>query len=636
ESFFGLGGHSLLATQVIWRVRQTFGVEVPLKALFDAPTVAALAARIEALRTAGAPLAAPIGRVSREGRDGLPLSFAQQRLWLVDRLEPGSAAYNMPVALRLRGRLDAAALRASLDALARRHEVLRTTFAERGGEPLQVVHPPAPVPLPVLDLRGVPSRARVPQAEGVAEAEARRPFDLARGPLLRSSLLRLAEDDHVLLFTLHHVVSDGWSTGVLVREVAAHYAAARSGERARLPELPIQYADFAVWQREWLSGEILEEQIGYWKERLAGALPLLDVPTDRPRLAEHGTRAGTHAFALTAETTAGLRDLSRRAGTTLFMTLLAGWQALLSRYAGQEDLVVGSPIAGRTRRETEGLIGFFVNLLPLRGDLSGDPAWTELLGRVREAALGAYAHQDLPFERLVDELGVERSLTHAPVFQVVFALNRAGTEDERLLLGDLALEPFGKVGGTARFDLNLGLVDGTERLAAALTYREALFDAGTAGRMARHFETLLEAMAADPARRASETPVLRADEREHLLHSWNGADTGYAGDRCLHELVYAQVLRTPDAPALRFAGASLGYAALFRRACRFAHVLRERGVGPETRVAICMEPAPETIVSVLGVLLAGGAYLPIDPELPSERRDFLVEDGGPVLLLTQT
>jgi amino acid adenylation domain-containing protein len=632
-SFFDLGGHSLLATQVVSRARLAFGTEVPLRDLFEAPTVAGLARRIEALRSAGVEAAPPMERVERTGP--MPVSFAQQRLWVVDRLEPGSATYNMPYALRLRGALDVGALRGSLDALVERHETLRTVFAEQEGRPVQVIHPPALVALTELDLRDRPEAEREAAAERLAAEEGLFPFDLAQGPLLRSTLLRLGEQDHVLCFTLHHVVSDGWSMQVLVREVSALYAAFSRREKPRLPELPVQYADFAVWQREWLQGEVLEAQIGYWKTQLSGAPPLLEVPTDRPRGKGNSPHAARQHFEVPPETSRALRALSRREGTTLFMTVLAAWKSLLARYSGQDDLVVGSPIAGRNRREIEGLIGFFVNMLALRADLSGDPTWAELLGRVRETALAAYDHQELPFERLVEELAVERSLVHTPVFQVIYSLNRAGGREERLSLDEMRLEPFGRGAETTKFDLNLSVLDGEDWLAAALAYRTGLFDAETAARMAGHLEVILETMAAEPERRVSETSLLRGSERTQLLHDWNGADTGYTGELCIHELVLAQVQRTPEAPALRFEEWSLTYAELYAGASQLANRLRREGVGPDVRVGVCMEPAPEMVVAVLGVLLAGGAYLPLDPELPPERRAYMLGDAAPALLLTQ-
>ncbi|MET0396098.1 MAG: condensation domain-containing protein, partial [Longimicrobiaceae bacterium] len=524
--------------------------------------------------------------IPRRGGPGpFPLSFAQQRLWVVDRLDPGSPAYNMPSTLRLRGALDTAALGASIGELVKRHEALRTTFAERGGAPVQTVHPPAPARLPVIDLRGAADAAQ--RAEQLAADEAMRPFDLARGPLLRSMLLRLGDEDHVLCFTLHHIVSDGWSMDVLVREVSALYAVLSRGEEPALPQLAVQYADYAVWQRSWLSGEVLEEQIGYWKERLAGAPPLLELPTDRPRVPAQGPRAGSHGFTLSPGLTERLRMLTAREETTLFMTVLAAWQVLLGRYAGQDDVVVGTPIAGRTRVELEGLIGFFVNMLPLRGDLSGDPTWRELLGRVRKTALGGYAHQALPFDRLVEELGVERSLTHAPIFQVAFALRKAGGR-ERLSLGGLALEPLESGEQVAKFDLNLTVLEQGEGLSATLAYRASLFGADTAAGMAGHFEAILEAMSAAPDRRLSELSLLREGERAQLLAA-SHADALGLPQACVHELFAARAARAPGAPALAFGDETLTYAELERRSNRLAHYLRTRGVGPEVRVGLCLE-----------------------------------------------
>ncbi|MEW5928796.1 MAG: amino acid adenylation domain-containing protein, partial [Gemmatimonadota bacterium] len=632
DGFFELGGHSLLAMRVLSRVRQAFGTELPLRAVFEAPTVAALAARIEALQGAGGPAVLPIERVQRDGAV-LPLSFAQQRLWVLDQLDPGSPVYNMSSALRLRGALDVAALRAAMDALVLRHESLRTTFAERGGEPVQVVHPPAPVPVPTLDLRALAVAAREAEARRLAGEEALRPFDLARGPLLRALLLRLDESDHVACFTLHHVVSDGWSMGVLVREVSDLYAASRRGEEPRLPELLVQYADFAVWQRARFGGEVLDEQVGFWKEKLRGAPPLLEVATDHPRAPGQSPRAASHGFVLPAGVARGLRELSRREGATLFMTLLAGWQALLAKYSGQDEVVVGSPIAGRDRQETEGLIGFFVNMLALRTDLSGDPTCAELLRRVRETALEAYAHRELPFDRLVDELGVERSLTHTPLFQAAFALND-GDPGGRLRLGELELEPFEGGEAVARFDLELGFTDPGEELGGRLLYRAALFEAETAGRLVEHLGVLLEGMAAGPERRLREVSLLRGSERARLLEQSRTEALRHPA-ACLHEILSAQAERTPGAVALVLGDEALTYAELERRANRLAHHLRRRGVGPEVRVALCLERSPEMVVAVLGVLKAGGAYVPLDPAYPAERLAYTLADSGAALLVSQ-
>ncbi|MEW5930203.1 MAG: amino acid adenylation domain-containing protein, partial [Gemmatimonadota bacterium] len=434
--------------------------------------------------------------------------------------------------------------------------------------------------------------------------------------------------------TLHHVVGDGWSMQVLTREVSALYGAFARGEPSPLPELAIQYADHAVWQRERLRGETLEEQAGFWKEALRGAPPLLEIPTDRPRGAGRSPRAASHPFVLPPGLSRALRGLSRGEGTTLFMTLLAGWQALLSTWSGQDDVVVGTPVAGRTRRETEGLIGFFVNMLALRGDLSGDPTWSELLGRVRETALGAYDHQELPFERLVEELGTGRSLVHAPVFQATFALEPSG--GERLELGDLGLEPFGGGGGVARFDLELVLADTGEGLGGALAYPAALFEAGTVARMAGHLEAVLEAMAAEPGRRLSGLSLLRGAERAQVLEAWNDTARPYPAGLRVHDLFAAQAARTPDAVAVSRRGERVTYAELERRANRLAHALRRRGVGPETRVGVCLSRTPELVVALLAVLKAGGAYVPLDPAHPRERLGRMLEDADAGLVLSES
>ncbi|HYH81776.1 MAG TPA: amino acid adenylation domain-containing protein, partial [Longimicrobium sp.] len=631
DNFFGLGGHSLVATRMVSRVRQAFGVEVPLRAVFEAQTVRALAGRVEALRGTGEE-APPILPVERSGE--LPLSFAQQRLWFIDRLEPGSAAYNLPVALRLGGGLDAAGLRWALTEVVRRHEVLRTTFGTGAdGEPVQVIHPPAPVAVPVVDLSALEAGERAVEVERLANQEAARPFDLARGPVMRCALLRLGAEASVVLFTLHHIASDGWSMEILQREVTALYGAHARGEEPNLPRLPVQYADYAVWQRRWLEGEVLERQAAYWRDRLRGAPAVLELPIDHPRAAVANRRAASHGFDLPAGASRPLRELSRREGASLYMTLLAGWQMLLGRYGAGDDVVVGTPIAGRTRLETEGLIGFFVNTLVIRTGLGGDPTFREVIARVRDGVLEAQANQDVPFERLVDELDVERSLSHTPLFQVLFTLQQAGRREDELRLGDVEIDPVDSDGGTAKFDLTLRMVAEGERLGGSLSYRADLFDAATPKRMTRHLARLLERAAADPDARLSGLELLDETERRLVLDEWNAPDADLP-ERTLHALFAAQAARTPDAPAAEFAGETLTYADLDARAERLARRLRGAGVGPETVVALSVERSLELPVVLLGVLKAGGAYLPLDPSYPPERLRYMLEDSRAGVLLT--
>ncbi len=630
DSFFALGGQSLLATRLVSRVREMLGVELPLRAVFEAPTVAELAARVEALRSAGgAADAAPIPRAPRGG--DLPLSFAQQRLWFIHRMDPESAAYNLAYPLRLRGALDVRALARSLDDLVARHEALRTVFPAGHGEPVQRVLPPSPRRIPLVDLRRVRDDGREDAARRLAAEEARRPFDLAAGPLLRVLLARLADGEWVLCLTLHHVVGDGWSLGVLVREVNALYAAHTLGEPARLPELAVQYADYAVWQRERLGEGAMQAQLAWWRERLAGAPPVLELPADFPRRPAAAAPAGALPFRVSGETGAALRALCRREGATPFMALLAAWSLLLSRYAAQDDVVVGSPIAGRTRSELEPLIGFFVNTLALRTDLSGDPSFAALLARVREATLGAYQHQDVPFERLVEELKPARSLSHTPLFQVMFALQNA--ERGELRLGGLRAEPLAAADDEARFDLTLTLFEDGAGFHGALAYRTDLFAAATAERMLEHFGRVLDAAAAHPARPVSAIDLLGEPERERLAR-WSGTPSEYPR-QSIHALFAAQAARTPDAVALSWEGGSLTYAELERRAGRLARRLLARGVRTEDRVGVFMERGPELVAALLGILQAGGAYVPLDPAYPAERLAYILADSGVPVLLAQ-
>ncbi len=632
DHFFERGGHSLLATQVVSRLHGAFGVELPLRDLFEAPVLADLAARIEAAQRAGAGLAAPplVALAPQEGP--LPLSFAQQRLWFLDQFEPASPLYNIPVALRVAGPLQAGVLAPCLGEIVRRHESLRTAFALRDGAPVQVIQPAAPFGLAVVDLAGLPASRREALALILAGEEATRPFDLTRGPLLRGVLLRLAADDCLAALTLHHIAGDAWSMGILVREMMALYAAFGEGRPSPLPELNVQYADFAAWQRSWLHGEILANEIAFWRRQLAGLPLLLALPTDRPRPAARSFRGATRPVRLPAGLTRQARDLGRREGATLFMVLLAAFQALLARLSGQQDLAVGSPVAGRNRVEIEGLIGFFVNTLVLRGDLTGEPSFHILLARTRETALAAQTHQDLPFEKLVQELAPERSLAHTPLFQVVFGLHNAPVES--VDLQGLRLRPVDTAGTMAKFDLTLNLEEHDGGLSGAAKHATDLFDGTTIGRLIAHFERLLTAALAAPELPVSELPLLTAAERHQLQTEWGGQAGEPPPAATLHGRFEAQARRTPDAPALSYPGTVMSYGELSRRSDHLARRLRSLGAGPEIRVGLCLERSPELVVGILGILKAGGAYVPLDPAYPRERLVTLIEDAGVEIVVT--
>ncbi|HVR99644.1 MAG TPA: non-ribosomal peptide synthase/polyketide synthase, partial [Thermoanaerobaculia bacterium] len=626
EDFFALGGHSLLATQVVSRVRTVLGVEMPLRALFESPTVSGLAQVVRESREGR--LAPPIVPVPREG--DLPLSFGQQRLWFLNQLEPQDPTYNIPSAVRLRGELSVGLLARIFTEVVRRHEALRTTFGSEAGRPAQVVAPALRPALPVIDLSGLSGREE--QARDLARQEARRPFDLSRGPLLRLTLLRLEARDHLLLMTMHHVVSDGWSMGVLVGEVGVLYEAFSRGLPSPLPELPVQYADFAVWQRGWLQGEVLEGQLAYWKRQLGSAPQTLELPTDRPRPAVQTYRGASRPVALEPPLSEAVRAVCRRAGATLFMALLASWAVVLGRHASQEDVLVGTPIAGRNRREIEGLIGFFVNTLVLRADLSGSPGFAAVLARVRQAALDGYTHQDVPFERLVEDLAPERDLSRSPLFQVMLALQNA--PGAGLSLPGLTLEPLAVDGGLTKFDLTLSLQEGPAGLAGSLSYNTDLFDHGTAARLWSRFTALVEAAVASPEVPVSELLLLLPAERHQALAEWNDTARAYATGVCLHELISAQTRRTPDAVAASFEDQELTYGELERRANRLAHHLIGLGVEPDGRVGVRMERSLELIVALLGILKAGAAYVPLDPTYPAERLAKVIESSGARVVLT--
>ena len=630
DNFFELGGHSLLATQVVSRIREAFRIELPLRSMFEGSTVAALADKVAAAaRTSSAHA---ITRVPRDGE--LALSFAQQRLWFLEQLEPGSALYHLGEAVRLRGALDLDALTRSIATIVQRHEALRTTFVAREGRAVQVIAPSLEVPLELVAM------ASESELHRYLDDDARRTFDLSRGPLLRVRVARLAPDDHVLVIAMHHIVFDGWSFGVFWRELATCYRAYAAAREPELPRLAIQYADFAAWQRAWLSGGALSAQLAYWKQRLAGMPSLLELPTDRPRPAVQRFRGDVRMFELSAELTAALHELARQHSATLFMTLLAAFQALLCRYTRQSDFAIGTPVANRNRADIEPLIGFFVNTLVLRADLSGDPSFADVVARVRETALGAYAHQDIPFEKLVEELEPVRSLAYTPLFQVAFTLDDDhGVAHELPGLDTRAFdaEPDSTADsepGTAKFDLSLYLTPRAGGLHGMFEYDVDLFDASTIDRMSGHFERLLAGIVANPQQRISELPLLSEPERHQLVVAWNDTARAYPHDGWIHERFAAQAAATPTRTALVFEDESLTYAELDARANQLARYLQGLGVGPETLVGVMLERSLEMVISLFAILKAGGAYVPFDPSYPPDRLAYMIEDARARIVIT--
>ncbi|WP_338460410.1 non-ribosomal peptide synthase/polyketide synthase [Azotobacter vinelandii DJ] len=629
DNFFELGGHSLLATQVISRVRQSLGIELPLRALFEAQDLAGFVGRVGLGQVSQAPA------LEKADRDQpLVASYAQQRQWFLWQLEPGSAAYHIPAALRLKGALDIEALRRSFDALIRRHESLRTTFRQDGERTLQVIHPSGSLwfeqePLPADAAIGLDERIRVQ-----VEAEVQRLFDLEQGPLLRVKLLRLDEDDHVLILSLHHIVSDGWSTPIMVDELVRLYEGYSQGHEVTLPELPVQYADYALWQRQWMEAGERDRQLAYWTAQLGGEQPVLELPGDRPRPAVQSHAGARLAVELDGELARSLRELARREGVTLFMLLLASFQSLLHRYSGQDDIRVGVPIANRTRAETEGLIGFFVNTQVLKAEFELQTTFVELLRQVKRTALEAQAHQDLPFEQLVEALQPERSLSHSPLFQVMYNHQTAVKGAARSLPG-LSVEGLAWENRTTQFDLTLDSYEGPDSLGASLTYATDLFDASTVKRLAGHWRNLLASIVRQPERRIGELPLLTPEEYRQIVHAWNRTEARYPSERGVHQLIEEQVARTPEVVALVFGEQEMSYRELNRRANRLAHRLIELGVGPDVLVGVAVERGFEMVVGLLAILKAGGAYVPLDPEYPRERLAYMIEDSGIGLLLTQ-
>ncbi|MEO8490631.1 amino acid adenylation domain-containing protein [Pseudomonas sp.] len=627
DHFFELGGHSLLAMRMVSQVRQRLGVELSLGDLFANAELAAVA---DVLAQAGRSTLPNILPANRD--EPIPLSFAQQRLWFLALMEGANTAYNIPIGLRLRGQLHVDALQRALARIVARHETLRSRFAQQGDE-AQVLIMPAEdmLPLQVQDLRRHPQPQQA--LDALIHGEASAPFDLERGPLLRGRLVVMADDHHVLLLTLHHIVSDGWSMGVLTRELMALYRAFSHGQPDPLPALPIQYGDFAVWQRLWLSGEVLQRQSSFWQQALAGAPALLTLPTDRPRPAQQDYAGSSVEVRLDERLTAGLKALSQRHGTTLYMTLMTAWASLLARLSGQQDLVIGSPVANRTRGEVEGLIGLFVNTLAVRIDTSGELSTEALLARVKALTLAAQAHQDLPFEQVVEITRPVRSLAHSPVFQTL--LTWQDSSAPTLALGDLALEGIVENSHFAKFDLSLDLGEVQGSILGALEYAVALFDESTVQRYVGYFVRVLQAMVENDQAILEYAPLMDERERQHLLVDFNATQVEYNLDQTLHGMFEDQVLRTPHAVAVKAGERQLTYAELNARANRLAHHLLELGVQPDSRVAICVERGLEMVIGLYAILKAGAAYVPLDPAYPLERIAYMLEDSAPRVVLTQ-
>ncbi len=633
SNFFNLGGHSLLATQVILRVRNTLKVEMPVSSMFEAPTVEQFARLIQdRISEGGQSEQLPLEVVSRES--DLPLSFAQQRLWFQEQLTPGTTAYHIPLSVSLSGQLNALALEQTFSEIIRRHETLRTSFPMIKGELVQTISSPPILNIPLVDLSGLDESEQEAIAQKLAAAELSRPFDLETGPLARVALIRYSVEEHTIVCTMHHLISDGWSRGLLVKEISGLYESFCEGKPSSLTELPLQYADFAAWQRQKWQGGVLEQELEYWREKLADAPPLLHLPTDRPRPSVQTYRGAAEPFILSQSLSEQLRDLSRQRGMTLFMTLLAAFQTLLHRYTSQDDIVVGSTVANRERSEVEGLIGFFVNMVALRTDCSGNPRFTELLEQVREATFKAYLHQGVPFVKLVQELQPSRNPAYSPLFQAVFSFQNQPTLTHFTLPGlALSFPPLEVT--TSQFDLLLDLSETGAGVRGSLQYNPDLFDQATIVQMAEHFRILLEGIVSDPEQSLSQLPLLSEEELAHSFSLGNQSSTAYPSDKCIHELIESQVEASPHSVAAVCKEKSLTYDQLNRQSNQLAAYLRTAGVRVGDLVGICLEHSVEEIIGVLGVLKAGAGYLPLDPAHPAQRLSFMLADAGVSIVLTQ-
>ena len=628
DDFFLLGGHSMLVTRMVSQLREIMQVELPLRAVFEASTLSELAHKIDCMRAQAEGQAPPITPAERG--EMVPVSFAQQRLWFIDQLTPGNPAYNMPLALRLSGKLNVAALERSLQEIEKRHETVRTIFRAVDGKPFQVILPPERPSLPLADLRAVPAEFQREECARLAEAEARTTFDLSTGPMMRALLMQTGDDDFLLCVTMHHILCDAWSMGVLLREMTTLYQGFDAGEPAALPDLPVQYADFSLWQHAYLAGEVFDQQLNYWRKNLAGAPPVLELPLDKPRPLVQRF-AGAHCpLRLDTDLTASLKALSAERHVTLFMTVLAGFQLLLARLSGQEDIVVGSPVANRNHREIEGLIGFFANTLVFRTQLRDNPTFEQLLGRVRETALAAYAHQDVPFERIVEELQPQRALSHTPIFQVMFVFQN--TPFETVHLPNVRLQPVDIKTGASHFDLTLRLWEDAGSLTGRLEYNSDIFENASIARMAKRLEKLLASLVKDPSQHAHSLDILMEDEKSFLAQQRQLSARDYPAAP-VHQLFEAHARQNPDSVAVICGDCKLSYRELNERAERIAGYLRAHGVTSDAPVAICMERSVELAATLLAILKSGGHWLPLDPEYPEQRREYMLRDAQASLLV---
>ncbi|MFN6571992.1 non-ribosomal peptide synthetase [Dendronalium sp. ChiSLP03b] len=633
EPLSTLGLDSLKVFELKNRIEVDLEVEVSVADFFEGMSGRSLVTKLLAQMTTDA-LPSLSFIQQDKNTSHYPLSFSQQGLWFINQLTPDTPTYNIPIVINFKGCINFTALQDSLNQIIRRHEVLRTSFTVVDGQPVQVVNEAVPLTLMVEDLRSLSENERIQEAQRLATEFAQQPFDLSAQSLLRSKIFQLNDINYQLLVTLHHIIADGWSISILIKEITALYEAFSTAKLSPLPELPIQYRDFVNWQRKWLDGERTQSLLSYWKQKLQDELPVLNLPTDRPRSPVQ-TFNGTQAKLVLSQTlTKALKKLSHQEGVTLFMTLLAAFKTLLYRYTGQTDILVGSPIANRNRAEIESLIGFFVNVLVLRTDLSGDLSFQELLARVKSTALEAYVHQDLPFEKLVEELQPNRDLSYNPLFQVMFVLQNVPKPN--LNLTDVSITYEESYNGTSKFDLTLFMEDSEQGLVATCEYNTNLFNADTVTRMLGHLQTLLTSIVSDPQQRVADLQLLTSSEIQKLLVEWNDTKTDYPQDKCIHQLFEAQVEKTPNAVAVVFDNQELTYQELNDRANQLAHYLQELGVKPEVIVGVCMKRSPEMLIALLAILKVGGAYVPLDPAYPQERLAFMLEDSQAKVLLIQS